>query len=57
MKTVAEVKSLKDDLEGLEQQYAEKYAVFEDMLLRIPSPALSDVPVGTEDDNQVIKFV
>lgn len=57
LKTVKTVKTVKSAWEHLDKEYEQKYQDFYDILLSIPSPASSDVPVGTEEDNQVIKLV
>ena len=54
---VQQVKWLKEELNGITTQIEELQKTFDDLVLRIPNPPLDDVPVGTEDDNVVIKKV
>jgi len=54
---VAEVQSMKWSLWEKQTEYDEAFEVFQTILLTIPSPALADVPVGSEHDNQVITTV
>jgi len=42
-------------LESIEKELAEKEAEVDDLLLRIPNPAESDVPVGGEDANVTVR--
>ncbi len=44
-KVVAQVQAMKGELTDKETAYEEQYALFQSILLRIPSPALADVPV------------
>jgi seryl-tRNA synthetase len=48
---------MKGDLAAKEAEYTTAYTEFQTILLTIPSPALADVPVGSEHDNQVIKKI
>lgn len=57
LEAVQHVKTLKQDIATKEKTYEELYTKFKAILLSIPSPALSDVPVGTEEDNHVIKHI
>lgn len=54
---IAEVQTLKQIITRLEEDYKHYEEQFTSMLLSIPSPALEDVPVWTEHDNVVMKYI
>lgn len=55
---IAEGKALKDQLSELEVGFKEADVAFTDLLKRVPNMALTDVPVGlSEDENVVAKTV
>ena len=55
---VNEVKTLKSELDVLQTQYDENYPVFDDLLKRIPNPALESVTVWKDDsENSVLEYV
>ena len=51
-----QVKEIKEQIGAIEETWGIANSEFELMVLSIPSPASADVPVGTEDDNQVIEY-
>jgi seryl-tRNA synthetase len=55
---IAEGKAVKDELTELESTLKDADRVFTDLLKKVPNMALSDVPVGlSEDENVVSKTV
>jgi len=57
MELVQKVKNMKEEMVNINTQVETVQKSFDDLVLRIPSPALDEVPVGTEDDNQVIQKI
>lgn len=54
---IAQVQALKETIAILEVDFKSKDQAFTDIVLTVPSPALPEVPVGSEHDNQVIKYM
>jgi seryl-tRNA synthetase len=50
---VARVRSIKDDLAQFEPKLRDVEARFEELMLRVPSPPLPEVPDGESDDDNV----
>lgn len=54
---LAQATKLKEELDGLETQLAEIEARHRELILQIPNPIHESVPIGGEDDYEVIKTV
>lgn len=54
---LADAAKLKDELEGLETQLTELEAQHRELILQIPNPIHESVPLGGEDDYEIIKTV
>lgn len=50
-------RSLKQDLKIVEEKLDALTQTYNDLMLKIPNPAASDVKVGKEEDNEVVKTV
>ena len=54
---IEEGKRLKAQLKGLETELAVLDISYEELLVKVPNPAATDVVVGPPEENQVIKTV
>lgn len=54
---ISQSKALKAELNELEDQLAKVLATYNDFMLKVPNPAASDVKVGSEEDNEVVRKV
>src|SRR5437899_10197431 len=54
---IAAASALKDELATKEPLLADAEARLRELLLQVPNPADSSVPVGGEDDNEVLRVV
>ncbi|MBM3302615.1 MAG: serine--tRNA ligase, partial [Deltaproteobacteria bacterium] len=52
-KAILQVKSIKDDLAGLEPELRAAEERFEQLMLMVPNPPLPEVPEGDSDDDNV----
>jgi seryl-tRNA synthetase len=54
---IAAASALKDELAAKEPRLAEAEARLRELVLQVPNPADASVPVGGEDDNEVLRVV
>jgi seryl-tRNA synthetase len=50
-------RSLKQDIKDIEVKLDEITVTYNDLMLKIPNPSASDVKVGKEEDNEIVKTV
>jgi seryl-tRNA synthetase len=50
-------RSLKQDIKDIEAKLDAVTATYNDLMLKIPNPSASDVKIGKEEDNEIVKTV
>lgn len=50
-------RAMKQDLKDMEEKLAAVTSTYNDLMLKVPNPSASDVKVGKEEDNEIIKTV
>lgn len=52
-----QARAMKQELKAIEEKLSTVTTTFNDLMLKVPNPSSSDVKVGKEEDNEVVKTV